>query len=176
MHCLFLGGPVLLIFSILTSGIAYIFHFFDSHCLIFWKKNWLKNNSYFLQLFLTCFITNIYIGHLCNHETLNIFNVLHIAFCHSWIVNSSSPSRLLVGITHFYFKRNLLLKLKKLTSGLLKNLEQNKWLLNLENFTSHCLKNPEILLVLLIGPLLIRPDCVYLVVCTICTKIVTGHP
>jgi hypothetical protein len=33
-------------------------------------------------------------------------------------------------------------------------------LLNLENFTSNCLKNPEILLVLLIGPLLIRPDCV----------------
>jgi hypothetical protein len=29
---------------------------------------------------LTCFITNIYIGHLCNHETLNLFNVLHIAF------------------------------------------------------------------------------------------------
>ena len=38
----------------------------------------------------------------------------------------------------------LLLNLKKLTSGLLKNLEQNKLLLNLENFTSHCLKNPEI--------------------------------
>jgi hypothetical protein len=51
--------------------------------------------------------------------------------------------------------------LKKLTSGLLKNLEQIKWLLNLENFTSHCLKNLKILLVLLIGPLLIRPDCVY---------------
>jgi hypothetical protein len=34
-------------------------------------------------------------------------------------------------------------------------------LLNLENFTSHCLKNPEILLVLLIGPLLIRTYCVY---------------
>ncbi len=115
---------------------------------------------------MTCFITNVCIGHLCNHETLNLFNVLHIAFCHSWIVNSSSPSRLLVGITHFYFKRNLLLKLKKLTSGLLKNLEQNKWLLNLENFTSHCLKNPEILLVLLIGPLLIRPDCVYIKVYT----------
>ena len=110
---------------------------------------------------MTCFITNVCIGHLCNHETLNLFNVLHIAFCHSWIVNSSSPSRLLVGITHFYFKRNLLLKLKKLTSGLLKNLEQNKWLLNLENFTSHCLKNPEIWLVLLIGPLLIRTYCVY---------------
>ena len=33
-------------------------------------------------------------------------------------------------------KRNnlLLLKLKKLTSGFLKNLEQNKLLLNLENF------------------------------------------
>ena len=46
-------------------------------------------------------------------------------------------------------------------SGLLKNLEQNKLLLNLENFTSHCLKNPEIWLVLLIGPLLIRPYCVY---------------
>jgi hypothetical protein len=54
-----------------------------------------------------------------------------------------------------------LLKLKKLTSALLKNLEQNKLLLNFENFTSHCLKNPEILLVLLIGPLLIRPYCVY---------------
>ena len=54
-----------------------------------------------------------------------------------------------------------MLKLKKLTSGLLKNLEQNKLLLNLENFTSHCLKNPEILLVLLIGPLLIRTYCVY---------------
>ena len=50
----------------------------------------------------------------------------------------------------------LLLKLKKLTSGLLKNLEENKLLLNLENLTSHCLKNPDILLVLLIGPLLIR--------------------
>ena len=46
-------------------------------------------------------------------------------------------------------------------SGLLKNMEQNKLLLNLENFTSHCLKNPEILLVLLIGPLLIRTYCVY---------------
>jgi hypothetical protein len=34
--------------------------------------------------------------------------------------------------------------LKKLTSGLLKNLEQNKLLLNLKYFTSHCLKNPEI--------------------------------
>jgi hypothetical protein len=44
----------------------------------------------------------------------------------------------------------LLLELKKMTSGLLKNLEQNKLLINLENFTSHCLKNPEILLVLLI--------------------------
>ena len=54
----------------------------------------------------------------------------------------------------------LLLKLRTLTSGLLKNLEQNKLLLNLENFTSHCLKIPEILLVLLIGPLLIRPYCV----------------
>ena len=48
-----------------------------------------------------------------------------------------------------------------LHSGLLKNLEQNKLLLNLENFTSHCLKNPEIWLVLLIGPLLIRTYCVY---------------
>ena len=56
----------------------------------------------------------------------------------------------------------LLLKLKKLTSGLLKNLEQNKLLLNLENLTSHCLKNSEILLLLLIGPLLIRTYCVYL--------------
>ena len=37
-----------------------------------------------------------------------------------------------------------------------------KLLLNLENFTSHCLKNPEILLVLLIGPLLIRPYYVYI--------------
>ena len=55
----------------------------------------------------------------------------------------------------------LLLKLKKLTSGLLKNMEQNKLLLNLENFTSHCLKNPEMLLVLLIGPLLIGTYCVY---------------
>ena len=49
-----------------------------------------------------------------------------------------------------------MLKLKKMTSGLLKNLEQNRWLLNFENFTNHCLKNPEILLVLLIGPLLIH--------------------
>ena len=49
-----------------------------------------------------------------------------------------------------------------LHSGLLKNLEQNKLLLNLENFTSHCLKNPEIWLVLLIGPLLIRTYCVYM--------------
>ena len=40
-------------------------------------------------------------------------------------------------------------------------MEQNKLLLNLENFTSHCLKNPEIWLVLLIGPLLIRTYCVY---------------
>ena len=48
-----------------------------------------------------------------------------------------------------------------LHSGLLKNLEQNKLLLNLENFTSHCLENPEIWLVLLIGPLLIRTYCVY---------------
>ena len=55
-----------------------------------------------------------------------------------------------------------MLELNKLTSGLRKNLEQNKLLLNLENFTSHCLKNPEILLVMLIGPLLIRPYCVYL--------------
>jgi hypothetical protein len=31
-------------------------------------------------------------------------------------------------------------------SGLLKNLEENKLLLNLENFTGHCLKNPKILL------------------------------
>ena len=35
-------------------------------------------------------------------------------------------------------------------------------LLNSENFTSHCLKNPEIWLVLLIGPLLIRTYCVYI--------------
>jgi hypothetical protein len=55
----------------------------------------------------------------------------------------------------------LLLNLKRLTSGLLKNLEQNNLLLNLENFTNHCLKNPEIWLVLLIGPLLIRTYCVY---------------
>ena len=34
----------------------------------------------------------------------------------------------------------LLLKLKKLTSELLRNIEQYKLLLNLENFTSHCLK------------------------------------
>ena len=40
-------------------------------------------------------------------------------------------------------------------------MEQNKLLLNLENFTSHCLKNPEILLVLLIGPLIIRTYCVF---------------
>ena len=87
---------------------------------------------------------DIYIGHLCYHETLNLFNVLHIiAFCHTQSNNL------------------LLLKLKKMTSGLLKNLEQNKLLLNLENFTSHCLKNPEIWLVLLIGPLLIRTYCVY---------------
>ena len=33
--------------------------------------------------------------------------------------------------------------------------------LKLENFTSHCLKNPKTLLVLLIGPLLIRTYCVY---------------
>ena len=58
----------------------------------------------------------------------------------------------------------LLLKLKKLTSGLLKNLEENELLLNLENLTSHCFKNPKILLVMLIGPLLIRPDCVYIYV------------
>ena len=37
----------------------------------------------------------------------------------------------------------LLLQLKKITSGLLKNLEQNKLLLNLENFTSHCLKHTK---------------------------------
>ena len=67
-----------------------------------------------------------------------------------------------VNSNKFECKNNnlLLLKLKKMTSGLLKNMEQNKLLLNLENFTSHCLKNPEILLVLLIGPLLIRTYCV----------------
>ena len=52
-------------------------------------------------------------------------------------------------------KSNNLLLLK-LTSGMLKN----RLLPNLENFTSHCLKNPEILLVMLIRPLLIRPYCV----------------
>ena len=36
-------------------------------------------------------------------------------------------------------KLNLLLELKKLTSGLPKNLEQSKGLLNLENLISHCL-------------------------------------
>ena len=54
-----------------------------------------------------------------------------------------------------------MLELKKMTIGLLINLEQNNLLLNLESFTSHCLKNPEIWLVLLIGPLLIRTYCVY---------------
>ena len=29
------------------------------------------------------------------------------------------------------------------------HMEQNKWLLDLQNFTRHCLKNPEILLVTL---------------------------
>ena len=84
--------------------------------------------------------------------------VLCLSFCHGRIVTKFS-SRL--KNKNKQRKINLLLKLKKLTSWLLKNLEQNKWLLNLETFTSHCLKNPEILLVLLIGPLLIRPDCVY---------------
>ena len=35
VHCLFFGGPILLIFSTLTSGDAYFFYFLDSHCLIF---------------------------------------------------------------------------------------------------------------------------------------------
>ena len=45
-----------------------------------------------------------------------------------------------------------------MTSGLLKNLEENKLLLNLENFTIHRLKNPKFSIVIHIGPLLIRPD------------------
>ena len=87
---------------------------------------------------------NLFCSIFLSNPLVNLFNVLHIiAFCHTQSNNL------------------LLLKLKKLTSGLLKNLEQNKLLLNLENFTSHCLKNPEIWLVLLIGPLLIRTYCVY---------------
>ena len=35
------------------------------------------------------------------------------------------------------------------------------WLTWKTSLFSHCLKNPEILLVMLIGPLLIRSDCVY---------------
>ena len=52
------------------------------------------------------FLLQIYIGigFCCNHETLDYFYVL------------------------------LFLKLKKMTSGLLKNLEENRFVLNLENY------------------------------------------
>lgn len=76
----------------------------------------------------------------------------HSGFRHCWIfwkkiiMKFSSRLKNKIKLTSDKSNNLLLLKLKKMTSGLLRNLEQNRLLLNLESFTSHFLKNPGILL------------------------------